>query len=1011
VIIDTVDLRGFGSLGDRVFRFSSALNVVVGPNEAGKSTLLRAIQALLYGHFQDSAAWAGAAASDRFRPWSGAAYAGVLQLRLANGDRYRIDRHFDDERTTVFRDPDMTDVTAAYNPGDHGWVDFADRHLGLTPAVFRASAWIQLDEVAPGRDIEVLHARLKLLADSGGTERSAQDALNTLDAWLDHRVNLAPEGMGNGPLARARALVCDLEERLRRSRVALDDLANIVAEQLRGTAAEADIRAELQRRERLIAWHEARELAAKLGRLADVEERTTELRAKIDRLADVATVTEASLDDAARVLGEASRLRAEVERLAAQARQEDGDRTRIARDLAELAPELDRLSPASRATLADLSAAQAAVEQWGRAADRVREATDSLASIQRRQKEAAANRDARLNRLPRVTVDELRETVASATGRQSSHDAAARRSTEHPAESDIRAEAQSLQSQLHGLTADELRRMHALETDLNAEGSPSSARKPGPVWPLAGLGAIVGMIGGYVAFASIGAAIGTAGLGAATFFVSYRVSTGRATEPPSPSRVLLNRWLADYGAQSVDELQRRLERHSQLQEQLGEARRLQEAAEAARRAYASVLDDLERVSGTRDVIGARQSLDLLETWVSEQSELARAEHESQAALEQARREIDDRLPVARAALDRLGLATEDPLQARGSLASLQADRERRAALLQRQAAQQADLDRLETTIHELDKRRRELAAAEAIIPGRLAAVGVAGPDPDSAGAVADRRERWQSYRDATLALAVQEQLRPALLGGANPDEWRAKLAELRPMATQPDPDDSRTLDELRSDGERLRGDLDVAQGRLAALATRRQRRIDSLVEPAELEEQLADATAVLARLQHLATVLQEARSLIKTVAEEHRRNFAPRLGDSVSSWLARATNQRYTQVEVSPTDLSVTLARGDHAGFVTLDQVSRGTRDAIALLFRASVVDLLSDTGEPVPLFLDDPLVHIDPERSQAIVELLLDLAQSRQIFYCTQDPRIVEWVSQRGDCCVQTLGIPAIGG
>jgi len=78
---------------------------------------------------------------------------------------------------------------------------------------------------------------------------------------------------------------------------------------------------------------------------------------------------------------------------------------------------------------------------------------------------------------------------------------------------------------------------------------------------------------------------------------------------------------------------------------------------------------------------------------------------------------------------------------------------------------------------------------------------------------------------------------------------------------------------------------------------------------------------------------------------------------------------------------------------VPVDQLSRGTRDALTLLLRARVVDLLSTSAESVPLFLDDPLVHVDPERCQAILTVLGELATVRQIFYFTQDPRVVEWV------------------
>ena len=51
---------------------------------------------------------------------------------------------------------------------------------------------------------------------------------------------------------------------------------------------------------------------------------------------------------------------------------------------------------------------------------------------------------------------------------------------------------------------------------------------------------------------------------------------------------------------------------------------------------------------------------------------------------------------------------------------------------------------------------------------------------------------------------------------------------------------------------------------------------------------------------------------------------------------------------MSPTDLSVRLASRERGGLVPLEIVSQGTREAVALLLRVSIVDLLSNADEPV---------------------------------------------------------------
>jgi DNA repair exonuclease SbcCD ATPase subunit len=366
--------------------------------------------------------------------------------------------------------------------------------------------------------------------------------------------------------------------------------------------------------------------------------------------------------------------------------------------------------------------------------------------------------------------------------------------------------------------------------------------------------------------------------------------------------------------------------------------------------------------------------------------------------------LEDGQREARAALERLGITSEDTTKARRSLEGLRANRERREALVQRHTELQDELGRHEQTVRMLAERHAQIDLAEAAARQGLATVGIVGGPETWAVELVLRRERFSVRETAVHDVEAQEEIRRILVGSDNPDEWWPRMAERRAAGVRPSPEDTRTLEQLRVAARHRRDELENVRNTLAQVETRREERSRGLADPAALAEELDEATVCLARLQYRPNVLQAASALIRAVSEEHRRNFAPRLADSVSSWLELATAHRYARVEVSPTDLSVALASRDRGGLVTLDQVSRGTRDTVALLFRASIVDLLSNTDEPVPLFLDDPLVNVDAERAQNIFAILGDLAQTRQIFYCTHDPRIVEWIKRIGDCRVITM-------
>lgn len=92
MIIRRVELQHFGRFEDAAFTFSDGLNLISGPNEAGKSTLMAAIPAILFG-VRDK---------ERFRPWGreGSCLA-ALELKLPEHGRVRIERDILNDRVQL----------------------------------------------------------------------------------------------------------------------------------------------------------------------------------------------------------------------------------------------------------------------------------------------------------------------------------------------------------------------------------------------------------------------------------------------------------------------------------------------------------------------------------------------------------------------------------------------------------------------------------------------------------------------------------------------------------------------------------------------------------------------------------------------------------------------------------------------------------------------------------------------------------------------------------------------
>jgi hypothetical protein len=91
MILRSLELKHFGLFGERTFEFRRGLNLVSGPNETGKSTLMEAVPAVLFG----------VPDKDRFRPWGKPEQCGAA-LIMETGDRtLRIERDILADRVTL----------------------------------------------------------------------------------------------------------------------------------------------------------------------------------------------------------------------------------------------------------------------------------------------------------------------------------------------------------------------------------------------------------------------------------------------------------------------------------------------------------------------------------------------------------------------------------------------------------------------------------------------------------------------------------------------------------------------------------------------------------------------------------------------------------------------------------------------------------------------------------------------------------------------------------------------
>ena len=271
--IQRIDLDGFGRLEDFSEQLAEGLHVFYGPNEAGKSTLQRAILALLYGFYEtDRSRPSERAAQEHDEPWSGAPYRGRLEYELADGRRFRVDRDFStaDVATRIHElSAGGRDVTDDYGRGRHGNLRLAIDHLGMPKAVFEACAFVSQDEVFEVQErAKDIGDSIIRLADSAGREVSAQDALDRLDKV--YKEDVGSKRARTTPLPVAQGRLEDLEREIGqidavRSQISEDATARDEAQR----RAEG-LRSELRRARYLLALAHVDETRRTLDQLNDL---------------------------------------------------------------------------------------------------------------------------------------------------------------------------------------------------------------------------------------------------------------------------------------------------------------------------------------------------------------------------------------------------------------------------------------------------------------------------------------------------------------------------------------------------------------------------------------------------------------------------------------------------------------------------------------------------------------------------------------------------------------------
>ena len=223
MILERLEITGFGSLHDLTTDLHPRVTVITGRNESGKSTLLRAVRGALYGidaggqgRAVDRSDWA------RYEPWTRGGYGLALTYKLDDGRRIRVARRLDTREQSVqvleLGGSELTDELRsgrAVTPGRF--------HLGIDETVFCATAWLgddglRIDAPESARQrAGQLQEAIERLADTRRGVTAAQALVRireAMDRVGSERRTASPLGVATARLRTLDRIIADARTRL-----------------------------------------------------------------------------------------------------------------------------------------------------------------------------------------------------------------------------------------------------------------------------------------------------------------------------------------------------------------------------------------------------------------------------------------------------------------------------------------------------------------------------------------------------------------------------------------------------------------------------------------------------------------------------------------------------------------------------------------------------------------------------------------------------------------------------
>ena len=314
-------------------------------------------------------------------------------------------------------------------------------------------------------------------------------------------------------------------------------------------------------------------------------------------------------------------------------------------------------------------------------------------------------------------------------------------------------------------------------------------------------------------------------------------------------------------------------------------------------------------------------------------------------------------------------------------------------------AQAASSDR-ERTREQAENLRQQLEGRERRLEqaaGELAALLEAGGTDD-----AEEFRRRARQNDERLEIErLQSEHRRNLERLSGPGErflaFCGELAEADPDALR---EEAANLDQQQSELQESRSGLNQELGEIRSELGRLTSEEESSslrIRRNTLAEQLQEHASEWARL----TIAEELLNRTRRKFEQERQ---PDVIRHAQEFFSSVTGQRYQQLYAPIGEQSITVIDSDASGKKPTE-LSRGTREQLYLALRFGLIRGSDEHSERLPVVVDEALVNFDPERACLAATAFGKLSETNQVLVFTCQPATADMFAEHAGAQVVDIG------